>query len=583
MTLPPMYATKDMLPAFQNFMGIPYEGDGVPSYRSARDFANAPADEAWVYACTRRLFVSAQSVPLRVYVKRGKERVLAEDAKGRYDARDLQHLLDNINPVSMNGADFRGYTAAGMFGISGGAYWRKVRGIRGGPPQELYFLPPNDVAPEKDPAIYGAVRAYVYQANGTTSREEIKPRDMLRFRAFNFGDPVEFLSPLGAARNQIATNRLATQQMASTIANWSIPPGYWEVGADTQEQDKGLIRRALRALRGPRNAGKSAIMPNGVKYQNIALNPKDAEWLSAQKVSRLGVCAVTGVPLLLAGDDESTGPYAYAREIWRMFWQGTMIPDLDQIADTINGWLVPDFTTRGDIEVAFDYSQIEALQVPLEDRKRVAIEEVRAQVLTPDEYRADLLQKGPLPKDAFPEPVAPSPGSDTSGGEAPEPDGKALADAIRPLKDIYTQPAVAKWLADPSGQLDAASILGRAVSDSQRQLIEKGLKRRYSSRQIADGVAAEGYPGLHAKEAEPANPPGVTIYNEGAMPVTVHMDPVTDAIKALDARVAAIPAPDNSALEAKVDRLAAVLSQPVTRTPVRNEKGLVERVVETRG
>lgn len=491
---------KDMSGVWAQFMGISQQGDGIPAPSGLREYANAPATEAWVYSCVRRLFTSAQSVPLRVYVKRGKDLVRSEDAPRRGDAQDLQFLLDNINPISMNGADFRGYTAAGIQGVWGGAYWKKVRGRRGGPTQELYWLPATDLTPEKDPAIIGAVRRYTYAPAGTTLREEYSPKDVLAFRAFNFTDPVALLSPLSAARYEIATNRMAGQQMAATLANWNIPPGAWVIpkGEEISTQDEGLIRRALRALRGPRNQGKTPILPAGLEWKALALNPKDAEWLAARKVSRLTVCAVTGVPLLLAGDDESTGPYAYAREIWRMFWQGTMIPLLDQVADVLNGWLVPEFTSKGDLVCAFDYTEIEALQVPIEERKRVAIEEVKNQILTRDEYRAHYLALDPLPESEMPEPE-PAPGEpEAAEPEAAEPEAgdEDAADAVRPQKDIYTHPAVVAWLADPSQPLDADSITGRPVSGAVRSVMQQGLRRRYSAAQIADGFAREGYAGI---------------------------------------------------------------------------------------
>lgn len=493
--LPPMLfpgaAKNSTLGQWFAFHGIP-QNDGLKIPSTLREFMYTPADEAWVYSCALKLFSAAQSVPLRTEVKSGGKWVWADETRSRGDARDLQFLLDNVNPVSMNGADFRGYTCAAVRGIWGGAYWKKVRGRLGGPTQELYFLPVPDVAADRDPAVYGAVRQYVYAPSGTTIRESIEPKNMLRFRAMNFGDPVDMLSPLSAARNEIATNRMAGETMAATIANWNIPAGAWTVGENTSESDKGIIRRVLRGLRSPRNQGKTPVLPHGMEFKPLGLAPKDAEWLAARKVSRVTICGVMGVPLLLAGDDDSPGPYNFATQILRSFWTVTLIPALDQIADTINGWLVPEFTTRGDLRVRFDYAQIEAIQIPLEDRKQVALAEVKAQVLTPDEYRADYLQKDPLPKDAFP---APPGGEMPAEEEQPEGDHMA-ADAVRPRKDIYSHPAVVAWLKDQSQPLDADQIVGRPVSAAVRLVMQQGLKRRYSARQIADGKADEGYPGI---------------------------------------------------------------------------------------
>lgn len=506
MIQPPMFATKDMAPVFSRFMGIPYGGDEIPLSRTLRDFALLPADEAWVYSCARRLFTSMQQVPIRVYEKRGRDLTPIEDTN-RGDGKDLQYLLDNINGASMNGADFRGYTSA-AYAVWGGSYWKKVRGRFGGPPQELYWLPAPDVTPNKDPAVIGAVRSYTYQPAGTAVREDYSPKDVLAFRRLNFADPTQLLSPLSAGRYDISIQQQATKQAAATLNNWSIPPGAWIAGPDTTETDKGVIRRVLRSLRGPKNAGKTAVLPEGLKWQALALSPKDAEWLAARKVSRLTVCGLTGVPLLLAGDDESTGPYAYAREIKRWFWEGTVIGDGNQICDTLNGWLVPDFDPKRTLVCAFDYSEIEALKPPETERRTSAQGELNSGARTINEYRAEFKIGKPVEWGKEPYIVrrvgqgsqfVSDIGAEQAAAQAAETPmpGQAgvnvTANAVRPMKHLYSLPEVAAF---QSGQPLDTSFLGVPVTEAQKAVLETGLRRRYSSAQLADGVMSENYPGL---------------------------------------------------------------------------------------
>lgn len=483
-----------MAPAFFRFNGIQAPGDDVPVPNSLREFALTPADEPWVYSCLNRLFMSMQQVPLRVYEKRGRTLVPLEETK-RPDGDDLQLLLDSINDKAMNGSDFRGYTIAG-YGAWGGGYWKKVRGVRGGPPQQLYWLPAPDVTPNKDPAAVGAVQSFTYTPNGTSIREDYAARDVLAFRRFNLNDPTQLLSPLSSGRYDISISRQATMQAASVLNNWSIPLGAWVApkGEEIQTQDVNLIRRVLRQMRGPKNSGKTPVLPNGLEWKPLALNPKDAEWLQARKVSRLTVCGLLGVPLLLAGDDESTGPYAYAREIKKWFWETTIQGHGQQITDTLNGWLVPDFDKTRTLVCRFDYSEIEALKPPETDQKATAQSEVEKRIRTVNEYRR-LFKVGPdVPWGDEPE-LSTRIDPETPAGlpEAAPTNTATAADAMAPMKHLYSLPEVAAF---QNGQPLDLAWLGVPVTEAQKAVIETGLRRRYSSAQVANGVPAERYPGL---------------------------------------------------------------------------------------
>ena len=293
-------AVRDTSGAWEAFMGINREQ--AVTYQSANAFAHAPADEAWVYSCVRRLYQSAQGVPLRVYVRAGRDLIPAEDEPSP-EGDDLQALLDYVNPVDMTGSDLKAFTVA-SYAVWGEAYWKKVRGKFGGTPQELYWLRAPDVsvkAPDgRTPVSYG------YQPIGNGPMQDIKPRDIVPFKTPNLVNPLRGLSPLAAAGSDIATGRQWAQRTAANVANDSVPPGFWQIPKDAEfsRQDQGLVKRTLRALRGPKAKGQVPIMPAGLDFKAIALSPQAAEMIATRKISRMAVCAALGVPLVLAGDDD---------------------------------------------------------------------------------------------------------------------------------------------------------------------------------------------------------------------------------------------------------------------------------------
>lgn len=491
MNAPPMYlatagvpSIKDMSGTWRQFMGIP-ESNGVDYLRGLADYGRAPADEAWVYRCVSLKAFFAQGVPLRVYVRKGRERIPAEDS-GDAAAEDLQFLLDDVNPVSMNGGDLKAFSNAAT-SVWGENYVRKVRGRLGGPPQELWWLRAPDLEPNKG-------RVWIDTYTHRPSQQVYAVKDVIAWRRLNLQDPTRGLSPLSAIRYDISFGRYASEARAARIVNWNVPPGAWVIPKDAEftKDDRTLVQRVLRKLRGPSAQGKVPILPHGLTWQNIALNSRDAEEIANGKISRMQVCAAQGVPLVLAGDDEKASVYANIRDAERVFAR-YMISELDWTADGYNGWLVPDFDpTRKKLVVAFDYSQIEALQAPIEDRKRVALSEIEHAARTPDEYRAEFRIGQPLPEDKG-KVVLQMQNLIPVGAELDAPP----AETTQPAAELPEETTRAYRAALKAGDVDAiASLVGMPVTP----MLLEGVRRRYSLRQLLDGVPAERFAGVRNAE-----------------------------------------------------------------------------------
>jgi HK97 family phage portal protein len=500
-----MPATRDMSAAWFAFMGI--DRDAPPEYRTPSAFAKAPADEAWVYSCVNKIASSGAGVPLRVYVKHGRDLVPAAD-EPTPEGDDLQYLLDNANPVDMTGTDLKSYNLAAHT-VWGETFMGKVRGRRGGPPQELYWLRAPDMTPKAPNGRQ--VLAWTHRPTGIGDETVYEPRNVIHWKTWNLVNPLRGLSPLSSVGSEIATGVLWAQRLAATVANDSIPPGFWQVPANAEftKQDEGLVKRTLRALRGPRNKGRTAIMPQGLDFKAISLTPQAAEMIANRKVSRMAVCAVTGVPLVLAGDDEKTSVYANLRDAERVFWRGTMVPKLDGYADILNNWLVPDFdATRRRLVVAFDYSEIEALKPTLDVEWNMWLGGIYSQAVVPNEFRrhfrlgADVpWGDRPVPRTAVairPDPAALDPAALPTLDPAleaalPETSSTIVADessaagTLRSFgRDLYKQPAVRAWVANPYEPLDTAALFaGRSVPTELRLSIEAGLRRRDPAAAIA--------------------------------------------------------------------------------------------------
>lgn len=530
-TLPPMFMVGQGLPALRDantwkvFMGI--EQAGTQGYNALSDYAMAPADEPWVFACIRRLYQAAQSVPLVVRVTDGKDKLPASDTNHQ-GGRDAQWLLDNVNPVDMNGGDLKAWTVAGL-SLWGEGWLQKLRGRFGGAPQELYYLRAPDMQPAAGYFDQRFPPTWMYQPSRGQGATLSWPRDLVVFKTPNLQDPWRGLSPISAIRKDIEINKNATIHAASVLKNHSIPAGAWtpEPGKPVSNTDRRLIQRVFEAVRGPRNAGKSVVLPTSLTWHQMGLSPKDAEYLGAKQVSRMTICAALGVPLVLAGDDEKISTYANLRDARKIMWQDTVIPLLDWIADVLQGWLLPDFDAADPqkrvLSVGFDYSQIEALQEPLETQLAAWGSLLDRRVITVNEFRAHfrlgaavpwgneeplgptrIALKGDIPPQAIPgsgpqAPAAERPDETLEPGGLPEIGTPDIGEALRaygPL--LYRHPAVRRYLADPAQPLDVASLLGGRTSIAVRHTLETGLHRRYTVEQLVGGVPAERFAGLAA-------------------------------------------------------------------------------------
>src|ERR1700690_1204453 len=342
----------------------------------------------WVASIMDDVMIDTAGVPLVVYI-RGADSASSEEPAGDSSdnrAKAIQFLLDDVND-SMTGSDLTAWHMMSEL-TWGEDYWAKIRGPIGGAPQELRWLRP----PNTTPNLTGAkITSYTYRSLRPGDPErEYRATEVIPFRTPNPRDATHGIPPLLAAKFDIAVDRLAAQQTAYTLANYGVPPLVWVEPKDGSmgPSDVSAVKRALRALRGPRGAGKSPVLPGGLEPKPIALTPKDAEWLAARKQARMTIAARLGMPLVLAGDDDKNTVYGNLRDAERIYWR-RLVGRLDRWGIALSTWLLPDFGTdaRKKYRIGYDYSQIEALRPTLPEEMNAWAGMIDREVATPNDAR----------------------------------------------------------------------------------------------------------------------------------------------------------------------------------------------------
>jgi HK97 family phage portal protein len=365
------------------------------------DLARAYASAVWAYRCIKLRADAVAGVPL----------ILVERDGARIGQHGVLRLLRDVNPHTMNLGDLLRATEA-AYNIWGVAYWLKVQGegreLRG-PARHgrdyqgvrwLQWLNPQTVEPEVD-----ARRGVVAYKQTTGSETRIYPaEDVIAFRNFDPLDDLGGLSPLGVALHEVNAEMNAARFVAAFFANDARPAGLLTTEQPLPDHEAA---RALawwqRLFRGTDNKWKTGIVGGGLKWTRITFPPEDLALAELRAEDRRAICAVFGVPAGLAGAWEAA-TYATAREQKASFYEDTILPQLEYIAEVLNWALLPhypDLVLQG-ARLAFDTDSIAALRETASDRAQRLAALYGAGVITRNEARTGLgLPALPEDEDGF--------------------------------------------------------------------------------------------------------------------------------------------------------------------------------------
>lgn len=351
------------------------------------------ADEGYVknvvaYRAITEIAQGAAGVPWLLYQHRGGRRVELE-------THPLLALLDRPNPAQ-GGAALRESLAAYLL-IAGNAYLEAV-GEEGGPPRELHVLRPDRMAVVPGP--YGLPSGWAYTVGGQTRRWSADPLTgggpILHLKRFHPLDDWYGMSPIEAAAFSIDQHNAAGAHNQALLQNGARPTGALvfkpgEHGVPLSDEQRRMIRDQIAETHtGPRGAGRTLVLEGDFEWREMALSPRDMDFVNARNTSARDVALAFGFPPFLLGIP-GDNTYANQREARLALWEQTILPLLNQLRDALNGWLGPRF---GDgLTLDYDVDAISALALR---RERVWDRVRRADFLTVNEKRA-AVGYAPLP------------------------------------------------------------------------------------------------------------------------------------------------------------------------------------------
>ena len=225
---------------------------------------------------------------------------------------------------------------------------------------------------------------YFYHINHNGKMLRVWSEDILHFKVFS-EDGKTGLNPIEVHRR--------TLDSASGELDYS--ESFYKQAANVSgviEYEKRLDKTAMDAIKegfvqkygGVKNAGKTAIVPDGGKYKQLKLlSPMDANYIETAKLTRADIGVIFGVPLPMLGD-LSQATFGNMSELYRAFHKFTISPYYVCIASELDTKLLLE---RDKEKSYFEYNSDKLLAVGKKERYEYYASGIRNGHITRNEVR----------------------------------------------------------------------------------------------------------------------------------------------------------------------------------------------------
>lgn len=380
---------------------------------------------------------------------------------GRPEAYDhplavlLRHPNSQVSPRALIAGTVKD------LGIYGNAYWQKVS--FGSGPSYLVPIPPARVVPRGGTvmgAAYYDVWPSAFDSVTSAGATPVKvPREqMVHFRFYDPEDRRVGASKLEAVRTilaeevEMAKHREGFWQNAArqdlilrrpfAEGGVQLPP--WDNDARNRFREDWQAKTG-----GSRNAGRSAVLEDGLDAKPISFSAKDSEFIEGRLFILEATARVFNVPVSLLGLTQ-TATFASQKEFHKQLYQDTLPPWYELIQSEIELQLLPDFESALDPDVYVEFNVESKLRGSFEEQADILFKLAGRPLMTGKEGR-DLLNLPDIPGDttlhevAYPAnnvafgsqpPVVSTPDAlPSANGAAPKSDGAARALELKDVLD----------------------------------------------------------------------------------------------------------------------------------------------------
>lgn len=284
--------------------GDPY-WDNFATLRSGPVNEKTAQGVSAVYACVQAISETTASLPLILFKRSGDDRERAPE-------HPLYRVLHDMANPEQTALEFREYMQACVL-LRGNAFARIVRGWDG-QVRELWPLPADVSVLRLDS---GAL-AYEYSdRKGVVHR--LLAHEVLHLRHRLGDDGVLGISPIAAARGVVELALSESEHGVNTFRNGAKLLGVLKFPGKLKPEQRTAIRESWASQHaGGGNAGRTAVLEEGVDFQSVSMTLEDAEWIASRQFSVEEVARLFRVPPTVIGDLRH-GNYSNSVEMARQF------------------------------------------------------------------------------------------------------------------------------------------------------------------------------------------------------------------------------------------------------------------------
>ncbi|MBN3904979.1 phage portal protein [Serratia marcescens] len=279
-----------------------------------------------VWACIRLLSESVSTLPMKVYRREADgSRKLAQDhpayqvlcRRPNLEMTPSRFMLMVVASICLRGNAF----------IEKKMIGRKLVALNP-------LLPQNMVVKRLDT---GQLH-YTYTEDG---KKRVIPVDrMMHIRGFGL-DGVCGMIPLSSGRDVFGAAMAVDESAAKIFENGLQTSGYISSKVALNKEQRERLRQYLAAFAGSKNAGKMMVLEGDLSYQNVTMNPEDAQMLESRAFSIEEICRWFRVPPFMVGHVTKQSSWASSVEGMNLiFLTNTLRPLLVNIEQEISRCLL---------------------------------------------------------------------------------------------------------------------------------------------------------------------------------------------------------------------------------------------------
>jgi HK97 family phage portal protein len=298
---------------------------------------------AAVYASVRILAETMASLPLVVYQRR------VDGGKDKVTDHWLYRLMAKRPNRFQNPFEWR-EMLQGHLALRGNAYNQIITNPRG-EIIELMPIHPDRVKIELLPS-----GEYRYRVTDRAGTEVIMPRgDVWHLRGLS-SDGLMGMSPIELARENLGMALAAQDYGARFFANDAKPTGGWIEfpGTFKDNEAKKVFRESYQQAQSGANRGKVLVLENGMKFHEVGVTNKDAQFLELRKFQITDIARLFRVPPHMIADLERA-TFSNIEQQSLEFVMHTMTPWAERWEASIESELL---LAGDDIEIEFDFANL---------------------------------------------------------------------------------------------------------------------------------------------------------------------------------------------------------------------------------